>query len=34
VFKNGQEFGEDSILKAEIENGMTFRQICGWGREC
>lgn len=41
MFKNGKEFGEDSILKTEIGNEqknvtmagneMTSYQLCGWG---
>lgn len=44
VFKNGKEFGEDSILKTEVgneqknvtmaENEMTYYQVCGWRKEC
>ena len=42
VFKNGKEFGDDSILKTEIGNEqknitmagneMTSYQVCGWGQ--
>lgn len=41
MFKNGKEFGEDSILKTGIgneqknvtmaRNEMTSYQLCGWG---